>query len=551
MGTLVLATKGQGKSRALGRIIAFGDFLRRVPLVILDPLGGTIDNFLDKILRLPITPQEKAYLFSRIRYVDMAGSNGRIVPWPIYAKTHPADQPHEVSRRFVDVLLRLQPKLEEAVIQGAPRVVPLLTAAGIILSGLELGITEVPHLITKPKAWEPRLQELLTRHPESEEAVGRIREHALLGMTNPRAFEERTEVLLNQLSLFRFPPNYRAIFGATTPAINWQDVVDDSLAVLLNFRHVDGLEKRFCLLWLFHSLRTFIKRRGHGRHTPLSFIIDELSYLTGSAAAGTYSEHLATDLDELINQLMRSHRIWLTVASQEQYQFPERVLKALLSIGNVIFGGTSDPMAARELAHRFYPYEPYLVKKTNPVWMNVAEDDGYGMRSVARPTIVDYTTEEFSMEEQANLNSQIFTDRLPTFHFMVGSSPREGMLARRLKEVSIEDIDRGQFVDEQEVLRARAALMQRDGVPQHQILAAIRDRLPRAESAVTLKPRAHPELQASRQLQPTGGNGSRRTEQHAEQPKQLVTAERRQKREHPTGTKTPPLRRKPPKPREV
>ncbi len=45
MGLLVLATRGTGKSTLLGRIVALQDFLRGVPLVILDPLGGTIDYF--------------------------------------------------------------------------------------------------------------------------------------------------------------------------------------------------------------------------------------------------------------------------------------------------------------------------------------------------------------------------------------------------------------------------------------------------------------------------------------------------------------------------
>src|SRR3989442_157258 len=54
MGLSVWATKGAGKSRALGRLIAFQDFLRGFPVVVIDPVGGTIDNFLDKIARLPL-----------------------------------------------------------------------------------------------------------------------------------------------------------------------------------------------------------------------------------------------------------------------------------------------------------------------------------------------------------------------------------------------------------------------------------------------------------------------------------------------------------------
>src|SRR4051794_26264978 len=47
MGIFFCATRGSGKSRALGRCLAFSDLRAGVPLVILDPIGGTIDNLID------------------------------------------------------------------------------------------------------------------------------------------------------------------------------------------------------------------------------------------------------------------------------------------------------------------------------------------------------------------------------------------------------------------------------------------------------------------------------------------------------------------------
>src|SRR3954451_18072760 len=79
MGTFVCATRGTGKSRALGRFIAWQDFYREMPLVVLDPIGGTIDNFLDKIARRPLA--ERVELWKRVRYVNMNGQDGRVVPW--------------------------------------------------------------------------------------------------------------------------------------------------------------------------------------------------------------------------------------------------------------------------------------------------------------------------------------------------------------------------------------------------------------------------------------------------------------------------------------
>ena len=48
MGIYLLAGRGTGKSRLLGRKIAMQDFLAGFPQVIFDP-GATIDNFLDAV----------------------------------------------------------------------------------------------------------------------------------------------------------------------------------------------------------------------------------------------------------------------------------------------------------------------------------------------------------------------------------------------------------------------------------------------------------------------------------------------------------------------
>src|SRR5260221_24137 len=73
-GIHVMGGPGSGKSRLNGRGVAFIDFLRGVPVVIFDPTGGTIDNFLDRLLRLPASYQEQ--LWQRVIYVDMSGDLG-------------------------------------------------------------------------------------------------------------------------------------------------------------------------------------------------------------------------------------------------------------------------------------------------------------------------------------------------------------------------------------------------------------------------------------------------------------------------------------------
>src|SRR4051794_14460344 len=283
MGIFFCATRGSGKSRALGRRLAWQDFAGEnpVPLVILDPVGGTIDNLLDKIRRLPVEDQKK--LWPRVLYINMAGQDGRVVPWPIYYEARKGERFSDRAQRFVDQVRRVDPALQSASVQGFNALKPIAEAAGIVLSALGYGITEMWDLIQNPRGWESRLQQVEREHPETAAAVDEL---ARLGVLSERDRASRLYSLGAKLTLFRFSPNFRAIFGATTPGINWHEVVEQKQAVLIDFRDISDPDiKKFCLLWVYNSFLTFVKQRGHGKMaSPISFIIDELSYLISSSA---------------------------------------------------------------------------------------------------------------------------------------------------------------------------------------------------------------------------------------------------------------------------
>src|SRR3954452_4064192 len=61
MGIHVQAAKGSGKSRLMGRLLAFLDFIRGTPTIVFEPNGPTIDNFIDKLLWLPKEYQEQLW----------------------------------------------------------------------------------------------------------------------------------------------------------------------------------------------------------------------------------------------------------------------------------------------------------------------------------------------------------------------------------------------------------------------------------------------------------------------------------------------------------
>src|SRR5512134_1472444 len=235
MGLFVLATRGAGKSRLLGRLVAYQDLLRGVPLVVVDPIGGLIDNLLDKLTYLPAEIQER--LWPRIRYVNMNGADGRVLPWPIYPHHGPGDG-YEASQRFVDVLRRADPALATASIQGLNRLAPIATALGVLLCALGLGLTEADSLLTEPHRWQERLSHLAETRPECAQAVLELRKLYQLAETSPREFATRIEPLQNKLALFRLSPTMRATFGALDGGIDWSEVVDRRQAVLLDLRDV-------------------------------------------------------------------------------------------------------------------------------------------------------------------------------------------------------------------------------------------------------------------------------------------------------------------------
>jgi len=196
---------------------------------------------------------------------------------------------------------------------------------------------------------------------------------------------------------------------------------------------------RFKLLWSFRYLMDFIKHRGAGRHQPISLIIDEITYLLSSATLHT--DILTADLDELINRIARNYMVWLVACHQELYQTSEPIQKTLLTMGTQIFGSTTDLASAIQLSRRFFRYDPYWVRKYQPMY-------SFGV-------VIDQTSVEFTMEEQAYLQALRFLD-LPRYHFLVSPSLTEGTIPTQLYPVSIANVDPDMYVDEALVARPAA-----------------------------------------------------------------------------------------------
>jgi hypothetical protein len=181
MGLYLLGASRTGKSRMLGRVIAWQDFLAEIGQIIFDPRGVTISNFLDKLLRfLQYIPEDQhASYWRRIKYVDVSGKGGHITGLPLYYRLHPEETLAEISERFLLITLRSNPHLADAQYFGWPPLHRFGLNAGILCASLGLQITDIPSLISHPEQWLPRFAEAEARYPEAAPACDFFRNEYL------------------------------------------------------------------------------------------------------------------------------------------------------------------------------------------------------------------------------------------------------------------------------------------------------------------------------------------------------------------------------------
>lgn len=455
MGIYAVAGKGSGKSRLLGRQIAWQDFLRGVPQLIFDPNGPTVDNFLDRLQRLP--PARQAELIQRVRYVDMGGRHTHVVPWPLYYRL-PHETLYECALRPIEVFKLLDPELSSAPILGGNALQETGTLVGMTLAALGYQITEAYSLLQDPESYLPALGELLPRWPELRAA-----HHFLRALPTMRDRGQRTSSFLNKITMFGLDPTLTAMFGADKPGIDWSQVAAQGETVLLDFREETSSDRRrFKMLWTFHSFLAFIKHRGAGRYPPFGLIVDELTALYNFAGQGGTSIFAAA-LDELINVLARNYRVWLTLCHQEFFQVDEKTRKTLMGMGTKIVGVTQDMEAALVLAQELIPYDPRRIKRYEPVFAGLQGD------------LRDLRPIEWTIAEQQLVVAQFFT-QLPPFHFLVKPAVAEGNVTGHLVPMNIANFEPGVWVDEAQVRALREQLRVQTGQPVAELLERVEAR---------------------------------------------------------------------------
>jgi hypothetical protein len=496
MGIYLRAGRGTGKSRLLGRKIAMQDYLAGIPQVIFDPVGATIDNFLDKVTRFlaPLPRVDRDLFWDRIVYVDMSGKEGSITPFPLYYRMGTERSLLEIAERYLQTIIKSNPALFQAQVLGWPPLHRIGVYTGLILSALGYQITEAEDLLRHPEQWVNRFTEAEHRYPEVHPAVAFFRDEYIPMRQTERS--RLTTPFLDKIFTFPLDPSLRALFGAKEPGINWNDVSKRKQTILLDFRHEQDEEmRRFKMLWAFSYLYEWIKIRGRQDDKPFGVIIDEFAHMTQQVVSGT--NPLAQELDEFINVYMRQHTIWFSCAHQELYQIDEQLRNTLLSLGTYIIGGTSSMDSARELANALYFRSPYKVKDYHTVFVPERLYKDPIMEPVYMP-----------LEEQTELSANRIK-KLGRFQFLLRPALAEGHIGSVVLPLTIqhEDVDpitgEFQFPDLPLVQRVRAALAMQSGIPIKKLLAQQETRLSEPQRRELTPRQEVRESQTSRLPQPS------------------------------------------------
>jgi hypothetical protein len=150
-----------------------------------------------------------------------------------------------------------------------------------------------------------------------------------------------------------------------------------------------------------------------------------------------------------------------TLAHQEMYQVPLAVQKTLMTMGTQVLGVTTDEEAALSFARRYFAYEPNAVKAYRPVYHDAM--------------IIDHTPVEFTVDEQATLNSYHFT-KMQTYQFWIAPCQKEGSPQTDLLRADISRFDQGKYVNEPLVREFRSRLARRSSLYVDRALELIYER---------------------------------------------------------------------------
>lgn len=463
-GTRIVAGVGAGKSRLLGRVFAWHLLLSGQAGVILDPTGGVVDNLFSKIICF--TPKEQEKIWQRIRYIA-PGTKEIVFPTPLYYRLDKQDMFFEIANRFPYVLKRIDPFLASAPILGWNSLHECAIHAGKIATALGEQIDFVAALVEHPGQYKAQLRQVLAQYPELKPDLDYFR--ALMDPSASSLREKRTGSFKNKLLPFVADPVRMATYAGKKNRLNWKKLLKQRMIVIIDYRNqLDPDHLQFDMVWHLRTFMDAIKERGvAGRGQEVTLVADEITALLGQRGQDGQAL-LAEDLRELVTRIGRNFGVNVLVAHQSLQQIHEDVQDVLMGMGNQLVGQLASFADAMQMARQFLRYNPYKVKKIERVWHTIH----YPTTAYPVPEVIDIKTHEFTPEEQLLAWVNRILD-LGRFRFYVQLATGEGGKKGAVQKLSIANLDKDQYPQEEILAPLRQALARRDGIPLAEALQAL------------------------------------------------------------------------------
>jgi hypothetical protein len=475
-GIRILGTAGTGKTVLAINLLVMS-FLRRWPYLVLDPTGSLITGFLARIQQYcaanRLSNVQQAQLYHRIVYVDLSGSSGYIMPFPLFRRL-PGEPLSAIGDRVMSWILGMMPESKDAPVEGFTSIAKILRPAAIVLAALQLEITELTSLLTScdkeknepvkiKEPWKARFAYLMATQPqEVGEAVSFFQNE--FAKWDKTIRERRLNLIEVILQMFRYNQTFRATFGAGTPGLDYDQVISEGKIVLLDASRLSGEYKQLLLNWiLLYSFTPYIWWRGSGNHPPIGCMIDEIStlYMDSPKAMELFSQSFG----EIVHILRRQYKIHpLCVIHQNVAQLHPKMADHLAALGNQIIGKPADYKSSLLLAEQLFDYQP-LIKRYEPIYMNI---QGQGLR------IIDYRLIEFRRDEILQLQAHTLM-RLDNHKWLCRLTRKEGGGQGPLQQLDSAPL-LGPYPDHAQVAVLRQQLARASGVSTAEVLKEIEAR---------------------------------------------------------------------------
>ena len=352
----VIGVTGQGKSKAIASL--FLQLLNQgIGALLIDPHADLADDVLATLASSGFFRDARAY--ERLLYLDLTRQD-RFLPQNVLAAPYP---PHQLASQINEVFKRVWPALADG---AAPQFENILLSAVLVLIENRLPITALPRLLTD----KPYRDMLLERVSDGQVVSFFHDRYDRWGREAPLMIEST----LRRIFLLTFSPNLRYSLGQTTNALNFRDLMDRGVSVIVNLGGLDEDTQR--LLGSLVSVGVEVAALSRvdlpeDERRPFHLIMDEFSMFSAQS-----EEALSRVLS-----LARKYALSITLAHQTWSQLSTRLQGALQNALEICF--KLGPDDAAWAAPRFARYDPYLIKhevadplqldRTHPVFFTVQE----------------------------------------------------------------------------------------------------------------------------------------------------------------------------------